>query len=1296
MKRKRISAVMTAAACAAVMLSSMPVSFAQASQFVQNDFETTYGGWYSESADDAAVITAIDGIGFNGSRGMQITGRTDSQDGPVSEKDLFLVGGQRFEYSVRVKADSDQRFTFSVQTTDPETGGVTVKVLDKQYVKAGQWATLSGSYKAPANAQSFKLKITTDSTADFIFDDVIVTGKGALVAHADHGTGIKDWLVNYGIRSGNIFNGNTINNTDIKNILLKDCNAIECENETKPDATLVQSGSTDTNIRVKADSFAKIADFCSEYNLAFRGHTLVWHNQTPEWFFKSNMGANSGSYVSESTMNQRLESYIKNMFNLYATQYPKLNLYAYDVCNECMNDQNGGPRQAGYNDGKSPWVAVYGDNHFIDKAFEYARKYAPANCHLFYNDYNEYAGFKRDAILTTAKRIKAAGNLDGVGMQSHINANANDSWSGENAYLTALKMYLEAGLEVQITELDISTDGGTFSLDQQANRYKNILKAAVDWNADKSHENRVTLFQVWGPNDGNSWVGTNKQGQSNAPLLYDKNNKPKAAYSALQSVVPQSEWGNGSEFPDSFEVKPPEVDENGYWFHYTFESGDEGFKSRGGETVAQSGEEAYIGSKSLKVSDRTAAWNGCVHNLSSSIFKPGEEYSFSVAAKYTDGSSTDKFHFTMSYTDSEDVVQYVKIDSQDAVKGEWVQLSNTNFKIPADATGVQIYVETDSSEVDFYIDEMIGAPAGTVIQGPGPAPKKLLGDVDCDGTLTAKDLSAMKAAIKSGTFASNIAKINADVDQSRKVDADDASYLMQYLVGRIDEFPVAEIPLDVEGARAAFKDVKFGTSLKKDSENNPCTTQRFGADPGWLVYGDRLYLYTTNDAFEYYSDGRLQINTYNSGTINCISTSDLVNWTDHGAIPAADKNGRTQNGAAKWAYNAWAPDAIHKKIDGKDKFFLYFANNGSGVGVLTADSPTGPFKDPLGTELVSKSNTPNMNDVVWMFDPGVYYDEDTDEGYLFMGGGVDNRDKSNPKTGRCMKLNSDMISVDKSTVTTLENPYLFEDSSLIKINNLWYYSYCANWNVPGGTNINGVSFGNADILYMCSSNPLGPWTSQQLKGMVFANTGSQRIDNGGNNHHSIIKFKDKYYVAYHSRQQALRMGLTFIDKNHPNDRSKDSNDGNYRSTQINEATFNPATGQISCKGDMTGCSQLEALDPYVTVQAETMANQSGIQISGVGDTVVTDIDAGDWVQLKGVDFGSGATSLTVRASSKNGAFIKVTAGGPNGDEITYVEIPEGGNMSDITVPVLGNASGKTNVTFSFSGQLEFDSWQFHK
>jgi arabinoxylan arabinofuranohydrolase len=323
-----------------------------------------------------------------------------------------------------------------------------------------------------------------------------------------------------------------------------------------------------------------------------------------------------------------------------------------------------------------------------------------------------------------------------------------------------------------------------------------------------------------------------------------------------------------------------------------------------------------------------------------------------------------------------------------------------------------------------------------------------------------------------------------------------------------------------------------------------------------------------------------------------------------------------------------------------------------------------------------------MNDVVWMFDPGVYYDEKTNEGYLFMGGGVDGRDKANPKTGRCMKLGDNMISISGNAVT-LENPYLFEDSSVIKIGDTWYYSYCANWNVPQGCNVNGVSFGNADILYMTSKNPLGPWTSSQLAGMCFANTGSQRLDNGGNNHHSIIEFKGEYYIAYHSRTTELRQGVKAWDNKGQHD------GGNYRSTHIDKATY--SNGKISCKGTMEGCSQLETLDPYTTVQAETMANQSGIQISGVGDTVVTDIQSGDWIMLKGVDFKNGCSAITVRASSKNGGAIKVVDG--KGNAFAYVEIPAGGSMKDITAGC-NKISGENDIKFIFSGELEFDSWSF--
>ncbi len=1271
MKFKRVAAALTAIGCFAASMSTLPSSFAQATEFVNNDFEVNYDGWYADSPEFTAQIEAIEGIGANGSRGMKISERTAITDGAASEKGFYLYGGQTFNYNVSVFSESAETFRLSLMTQDIDDPEQKTEVeLVSKKVAAGKWTTLSASYAAPVNSGQFRLLLTTDSTADFVFDDVVITGPTTAKAAASD-KGLKDMLVNFGIRSGNILNGTTVNNNTIKDILLKDCNAIECENETKPDATLVQNGSTNSDIKVRSNSFAAIADFCVHNNLGFRGHTLVWHSQTPQWFFKDNF-QDGGNWVSESVMEQRLESYIKNMFAMFASTYPKLNLYAYDVCNECMNDSNGGPRNGGYGNGASPWVQIYKDNHFIDSAFKYARMYAPKSCHLFYNDYNEFAGFKRDAILTTAKRIKAAGNLDGVGMQSHIGADPNAGWDGENNYLTAMKMYLQAGLELQVTELDISRKNHNNESDQ-TKRFVNIYKTAMDWNSDASHTSRVTLLQVWGPNDNNTWLGSGTY-----PTLYDGSNQPKAPYTALTQLVPQSQWGDGTKFSDDFvpvEPDPIEPDADGYWLHATFENGTDGFGARiSGESVSSSSAQAYAGSKSLYVTNRSAAYEGAAASISYGLLEAGKAYSFSGAVKLASGSAD--VHFTMQYNDGE--TQYVKIDTQTVTSDSWVQLSNTAFKVPNGASDIKIYFECDDEDASFYVDEVIIAPEGTKIEGPGKGKSLLIGDVDCNGTINAADLTLLKRGIKTGKWAGRIEELAADVDQSGEIDATDAQLLRDFLITKIKKFPVAERKVDFSQMEQMFQGVSLAKSWKMDNENNPLTTQRFGADPGWLVYDGRLYVYTTNDAFEY-NGNSMKENSYNSGTINCVSSADLVNWTDHGAIPVAARNGRTTNGVAKWASNAWAPDACWKMIDGKPKFFLYFANNGSGVGVLTSDSPTGPFIDPLGHELVSKSNTPNMNDVVWMFDPGVYYDEATDEAYLCMGGGVDGRDKANPKTGRMMKLGKDLISVDTTTVKVTENPYLFEDSSLIKIGNTWYYSYCANWNVPGGTNINGVSFGNADILYMCNTNPLGDWGSSQLKGNVFKNTGSQGLDNGGNNHHSIIMFKDQYYVLYHCRKQEMRMGVN------------GGSGFNYRSTQINKADYNASTGQITCKGSMAGVDQLEYLNPFETVQAETMAQQAGIEISGLSNTVVTNIQTGDWIKLKGVDFGTGCKSLTVKVKSSEAAAIKVTTGGPSGDAFAYVEIPAGTN-GEITVPTL-NVSGVKDVSFVFKGSFDFDSWK---
>ena len=966
-----------------------------------------------------------------------------------------------------------------------------------------------------------------------------------------------------------------------------------------------------------------------------------------------------------------MESYIQHMFEAFATQYPTLNLYSYDVCNECISDAgNGGPRGGGYGNGNSPWVQVYGDNSFIEQAFTCARKYAPATCKLFYNDYNEFADGKKNSIINSIlKPLKAKGVLDGMGMQSHISAAASNAWGDTTSYLKAMDDYLNLGIELQVTELDISVESGKFSQQDQANKYKAIFQHAMDWNS--SHDNKVSLVQIWGPNDANSWLSAGSDA-----LLYDKNNQPKLAYTTLMSMLPDSEWGDGSNpsVGGGTPLPEPELDGDGYWFHNTFESGVDGWSGRGSASV-ESTSGGYNGSKALYCSGREATWNGAAFNPSYRIFKAGESYSFSVNAMTNDGPDTSTFKLTLQYTGSDSEAHYDEIASGTAPKGEWIQLANADYKIPSDASDLTIYVEIidEDNLASFYVDEAIGAPAGTAIAGPGQPKVKtlILGDINFDETIDALDVVAgRKGIIKAPS--DNMTKKASDVDQSGAYEINDLVLLQEYVLGKIKEFPVNKpaVPvLDTSQFEGKFSGLSLAESFKKDTENNPIYTQRFGADPGWLVYGDRLYVYTTADEFAY-KNNQLIENDYSSGYINCLSTADLVNWTDHGQIPVA-KTRVNGTPIAKWANNAWAPDAAWKTINGQDKFFLYFANNGSGIGVITADDPTFTknVKDPLGHELISR-NTPNSN-VTWLFDPGVYYDPETDTAIMAYGGGVPNGQAAETKQGRIVQLGDDMISI-KGTPFDPGTPYLFEDSSMIKIGDTWYYSFCHNWNVPGGASVNGNSFSSADIGYMTSKNPLGGY---QYQGVVFKNTGTQRLDNGGNNHHSVIEFKGSYYVLYHSRQLEMRMGV---------------NGGkglNYRSPCIDKATI--SGGKITCNGSQNGVSQIENLNPYETVQAETMSNQSkNISVSGVGNTTVK-AKKGDWIKVSGVDLSKGVSAITLKGSGN--AVVKFCVGSATGTCIGYGEL----NGSENTLASAENdVTGVKDIYMVFSGDCEFDSWSF--
>lgn len=467
------------------------------------------------------------------------------------------------------------------------------------------------------------------------------------------------------------------------------------------------------------------------------------------------------------------------------------------------------------------------------------------------------------------------------------------------------------------------------------------------------------------------------------------------------------------------------------------------------------------------------------------------------------------------------------------------------------------------------------------------------------------------------------------------------------------------MPESAAALGAYFDTLTLNESYKRADENNPLFTQRFGADPGVLVWKDRLYVYTTNDVIETNADGSVRENSYGQiNKINCISSADLVNWTDHGAIPVAGRKG-----IASWAGNSWAPCAAHKVIDGQDRFFLYFCNGGNGVSVLTADDPAGPWTDPLGHGLITRA-TPNCADVLWLFDPAVFVDNDG-TGYLYFGGGVPDGKAANPGTIRCVRLGDDMISI-AGEPQVIDAPYAFEDSGINRIGDTYYYSYCSNWNTTG--NPYGLDAGS--IQYMTSTSPMGPFT---YAGQVFPNQG-KFFGLYGNNHHSIVFFRGQHYLVYHNRSVEQAMGIT----------------GNYRSPQIDRLTVLPDGTLQPVTGTMRGMTQCELVNPYAPVSTQTMRRQAGLEITGYADETLTVATTGDWLEISGVYFAYGAGSFTLYAGSENGGAVRVMAGDT---VVCDLAIPAGTAMTEITVSCRSIVAHQ-NLTLIFAGDVTSDWWQF--
>lgn len=483
---------------------------------------------------DAALI--LDSENFvDGEKSLFVTHRDEVWNGPAIELDAStFISGKTYSFGAAVLQHSDKSADLDLvlQYTDAD-GLYQYSVLSSVNAERSKWTELSNpSFTIPEGAKDMLLFIDTpDGTADFYFDSFFggVEGKTLDVSGGTSndpnktelsvtpkGNGFKDKFSRW-FKIGTSASAYDIISSG--SFIKENFNSITPENELKPDSILDQEASQklgkNVDPQVNLKNADKILKFCEENGIPLRGHTFVWYSQTPDWFFRENFSSN-GALVSKEVMDQRLENFIKNTFDALKEQYPDLDISAYDVCNEIFVNDGGGLRDGS----NSKWAKIYGDSDYITNAFKYARKYAPIGCKLFLNDYNEYLPAKTNDICQMATALKEEGLIDGIGMQSHLDTKFPDI----KTYKNALEAFISTGLEIQITELDITCTNYAEQA-EQADAYYDVFKLAMD-NAE-----HITTVTVWGLNDARSWR------YSLNPCLFWDGFKPKPAYEKILTLA---------------------------------------------------------------------------------------------------------------------------------------------------------------------------------------------------------------------------------------------------------------------------------------------------------------------------------------------------------------------------------------------------------------------------------------------------------------------------------------------------------------------------------------------------------------------------------------------------------------------------------------------------------------------------------------------------------------------------------------------------------------------------------------
>lgn len=494
------------------MLALMVPAFAMAEETpfmgYYSDFTKGLDGWYPRSADGSTVINRLGYV-------IEIKGRTASWNSPG--RDFPLQPGVKYIFSVDVKQTELESAEFMVSVAHTKDGVESYENLGRVTAKKGPWATITGEY-TPDAYDKYTLYVETvgNGTLDFMMQDFVIEPE---TLHYDENLAIlKDIYAGY-FDVGSCINNSQVQNKQQIDFFANHFNIFTHENELKPDSVLDVNASKElvkkegeTAVAVRFNSAKPLLDYCQKNGIKVHGHVLVWHSQTPEAFFHEGYDVNK-PYVSREIMLARMENYIKLVLEGTEEKWPGV-IVSWDVVNEAVADGKAALRE-------SNWTRVVGQD-FVNRAFEYARKYAREDMILCYNDYNTPQEPKLTGICNLLDSLIADGTIDGYGFQCHFSVNNPYPATVRNA----VDRIAKKGLKLRVSELDVGMDADTRqNQNQQAAYYKEMFQIYLDY-ADQ-----FEAVQVWGLTDDRSWRS------DKFPLLFNKKMEPKPAFFAVVEAV---------------------------------------------------------------------------------------------------------------------------------------------------------------------------------------------------------------------------------------------------------------------------------------------------------------------------------------------------------------------------------------------------------------------------------------------------------------------------------------------------------------------------------------------------------------------------------------------------------------------------------------------------------------------------------------------------------------------------------------------------------------------------------------